>query len=137
MKSGIHTGDDNSGTFAAGHAKSETTGGAPAEDSGILTSMRRFLHILLLALVLGPSIGPVFRPAQDACADEQPGCCKPDGLCDHTCPDCECCTPSAISLSRPASIELLDGPPALRVSARVDAPPSTPPADILHVPKSV
>jgi hypothetical protein len=136
-KPGARLADNRSGTFAAGRDRAAKPGGAPLSESGTLSPVNRLFRILLLALLLGPSIGPVVQPIQEVCAEEHQDCCEPDGVCDHTCADCACCAGSAISLSSPALAKVLNGPPVPTVAARTATPPSAPPSDILHVPKSV
>jgi hypothetical protein len=99
--------------------------------------VNRFFRTLLLALLLGPALEQVVRAVPVVCAEEQQGCCEPGGPCDVDCMDCACCAAAAITFPGGASVECLDSPPAPAVAVHATLPPLAPPADILHVPKSV
>lgn len=98
--------------------------------------MKRLLRTLLVALLLGPSVGQALRSVQDVCAEERQGCCETDGVCDDSCVDCACCAPSAVSLANPTLAVDLSGPPVRVIPVRAATPPAVPPSDILKVPKS-
>lgn len=104
---------------------------------GIVSNVNRFLRTLLLALLLGSALDQVLFSAPVACAEEQRDCCEPGGPCDVDCMDCACCAATAITFPEAASVECLDSPPAPAVAVHATIPPPAPPADILHVPKSV
>ena len=91
---------------------------------------------MLLALLLGPQIGQILLPIQEVCAEESRDCCDPNGVCDVNCILCVCCTAHPIASSSMAGEDGLARPSAHPIAVRAVAPPSAPPSDILHIPKS-
>ena len=100
--------------------------------------MFRSLRILILLLVLlvGPQLGELTLPPEPLCEETQ-DCCTPNGLCDVNCVQCACCAIRTTSLTPAMTAEPLDAPSAAATSVAIVAPLPPPPADILHVPKSI
>ena len=96
--------------------------------------MIRLLHILMLAVLLGPSAIQVFEAVEQVCAEQD--CCGPDGLCHSTCLERTCCA-NGLSLPGAGAAEILDRPAARPVLVSSAVPPSPPPSDIPHVPESI
>jgi hypothetical protein len=100
--------------------------------------MRRAVHVLLLAVVLGQAAGVFWLVGGDACADP----CEDDDQgkeCPPICPTCACSPrPSPTVPVRQAVLAL--PLPLIRLVpfAEHDRIPPTPePHEILHVPKSL
>lgn len=111
-------------------------GGAPPRVRCILIGMSRLLRVAMLALLLGPQVGPVLMPPETLCEERQ-DCCSPDGACDATCVVCACCLNRLSTTVSDAGPEPLDIPPILARAAASAVPLSPPPAEIQHVPKSI
>jgi hypothetical protein len=99
--------------------------------------MKPLVRILLVALLAGPQIGQVLTPVREVCAEARQDCCDPDPACDASCIQCGCCTARAMSSPSADATAGLDSPPVPTAVVTAAAPPSAPPSDILHIPKSV
>lgn len=98
--------------------------------------MSRLLHVLLLAVLLGPQVGPILVTHEDVC-QEASDCCPPGGVCDVNCVTCPCCMGRLTNFS---SIVALDPITVASGSATIGPGSVALPllsTEILHVPKSV
>jgi hypothetical protein len=98
--------------------------------------MNRLFRALLIAMLVGPQIGQLLSPVQDACVEERQDCCDSDGVCDVNCVRCACCSVRLVVVHNVGSHQTLGGPPAHPFLMHADSPPVAPSSDILHIPKT-
>lgn len=106
-----------------------------APPPGMLPSVIRILHMVLLLVFLGPQVGPILSFPDPYCEDTGEAC-APDEACTTACAMCACCVTRLSTAVTVAEFEPLNPPVDEACTAAVAVPPSPPPADILHVPKS-
>lgn len=98
--------------------------------------MVRILHLLFLALLLGPPVGTWLAPA-DARCEQSSDCCAPDGTCDDSCAVCPCCAGPAPNVTASVEARPLAAPPGPAAPAPGAAVLPLLSTDILHIPKSL
>ena len=99
-------------------------------------AMKRLLHIVLLALFLGPQVGTILVPREGVC-QETDDCCPPGGVCNVNCVTCACCMSRPTNCSSVVTLDPIAGAssPAMTLAGSVSLPLFS--TEILHVPKSV
>jgi len=98
--------------------------------------MIRLVHVVLVALLIGPQVAGRFLPSFASC-EETRDCCAPDGACDENCVACPCCASPAPVVLPTFSAGAVDAPARFaRATSGATALPVLP-TDILHVPKSL